>query len=414
MKKKYWLILDSYVFIWSNKDSVLIYNSLSGKSFALTITDQLSLVIDRLQVKENLYCIEISSNELVNIEIKGFIKLLRTHFCGDLLDQSISNKKPLVYIPELNINEEIDRTENLVKSDAVFGQEVVRNLSEITFYVTGECRVGCHNCDKTNKQLEWCCNENNELEINSIKNFIRKNKKNAIQRLNFFGGDLFNYSYLDELLQYLNAFNVNQQFYSHYTLLPTKASIWKYIQKDNCNLNLLIDGSFNEGLLIDAIETTLKHEIRANFNFIVEDEDQYEYISDIIEKYELSSKIQPHYNGSNLKFFKDHIYLTEEDLKKPDLSKREVFAHQALNTNDFGKLTITPDGKVYANPKFPALGTIEDEIRELVYKEMDQGSSWRRTRDMEPCSDCVYQWLCPSPSNYELAIGKPNLCHVKP
>ena len=75
---------------------------------------------------------------------------------------------------------------------------------------------------------------------------------------------------------------------------------------------------------------------------------------------------------------------------------------------------IFSDGKVYANVYHEPLGTIDDDIRELIYKEMDKGTSWRRIRDMKPCCDCVYQWLCPSPSNYELAIGKPNLCHVKP
>jgi len=25
----------------------------------------------------------------------------------------------------------------------------------------------------------------------------------------------------------------------------------------------------------------------------------------------------------------------------------------------------------------------------------------------------VYQWLCPPPSNYEIAIERPNLCHIK-
>lgn len=116
----------------------------------------------------------------------------------------------------------------------------------------------------------------------------------------------------------------------------------------------------------------------------------------------------------NYAFFNHHVFLNESDLNEIKLSKAEIFAHQALNTNDFGKLTIMPDGKVYANPHFPVLGTIEDDIRELVYKELVNGTSWRRIRDMKPCCDCVYQWLCPSPSDYELAIGKPNLCHIKP
>ena len=94
-------------------------------------------------------------------------------------------------------------------------------------------------------------------------------------------------------------------------------------------------------------------------------------------------------------------------------TKQNIFAHQALNTNDFGKLTIKSNGKVYANVYQAPIGSIEEDIRSLVYKEMSEGSSWLRLRDMQPCSDCVFQWLCPSPSDYELEIGRPDLCHVK-
>ena len=60
-----------------------------------------------------------------------------------------------------------------------------------------------------------------------------------------------------------------------------------------------------------------------------------------------------------------------------------------------------------------ALGNINDDIRELIYYELVDGKSWHRIRNQAPCIDCIYQWLCPSPSNYEIAIGRPNLCHVK-
>ena len=95
------------------------------------------------------------------------------------------------------------------------------------------------------------------------------------------------------------------------------------------------------------------------------------------------------------------------------MSKREIFAHQALNTNYFGKLTISSDGNVYSNINGKPLGTINDDVKQLILHEMENGSYWLKIRDMEPCCNCVYQWLCPSPSDYELQIGKPNLCHVK-
>ena len=58
---------------------------------------------------------------------------------------------------------------------------------------------------------------------------------------------------------------------------------------------------------------------------------------------------------------------------------------------------------------------IDGYVKDWVFQEMKQGKMWHWTRDSLPaCKECLYKYLCPSPSNYELVIGKPNLCHVKP
>jgi pseudo-rSAM protein len=72
-----------------------------------------------------------------------------------------------------------------------------------------------------------------------------------------------------------------------------------------------------------------------------------------------------------------------------------------------------PDGYVYANVNDLHLGIINDSPYSLVYREFIDGKSWLNIRKQAPCADCIYQWLCPSPSNYETVIGKPNLCHIK-
>ena len=96
-----------------------------------------------------------------------------------------------------------------------------------------------------------------------------------------------------------------------------------------------------------------------------------------------------------------------------ELSKNEIFIRQAININDFGQLTVMPDGKVYANVNTPSLGTVDDSPYSIVYKEFTNGQSWFRLRTQAPCENCIYQWLCPSPSNYETVIGQPNLCHLE-
>jgi hypothetical protein len=44
-----------------------------------------------------------------------------------------------------------------------------------------------------------------------------------------------------------------------------------------------------------------------------------------------------------------YIFIEKDELDNIDLSKNEIFMRQAFNTEDFGKLTIMPDGNVYAN-----------------------------------------------------------------
>ena len=96
------------------------------------------------------------------------------------------------------------------------------------------------------------------------------------------------------------------------------------------------------------------------------------------------------------------------------MSIKDLFAKQALNTSDFGKINVMSNGEVYANVKHPALGNIHSHsVYEIINKEIEEGRSWLRIRNQAPCNQCIYQWLCPAPSDYEIEIGRPNLCHIK-
>ena len=139
--------------------------------------------------------------------------------------------------------------------------------------------------------------------------------------------------------------------------------------------------------------------------------EEYDQIQSLIDKYQLEMKVYPWFNGNNLTFFEESVFLNKDDLLDGQWSKQEIFSHQVLNTNDFGKLSMLPNGDIYANIFFDPIGTIKNNIKQLVYKELKDGKSWRRTRDvLIPCCSCLYRYLCPSPSNYELVLKKSNMC----
>jgi pseudo-rSAM protein len=108
--------------------------------------------------------------------------------------------------------------------------------------------------------------------------------------------------------------------------------------------------------------------------------------------------------------------MTSEDLTDVPVSKTTIFRRQVLNENFFGKLNILANGDVYSNMNHEPIGNAFENdlsINEIVFNEMYDGKNWFKIRNEGVCKDCCNKYLCPSPSNYELACNKPNLCNIK-
>ena len=149
--------------------------------------------------------------------------------------------------------------------------------------------------------------------------------------------------------------------------------------------------------------------------FEVTSMDNYSQINKFIEEFGIEKhQLKPVYTGDNIDFFKENVFLTKDDILSTPLSISDFFINQSMNIFDFGKIAIMSNGDIYANVNYPILGNIHTHsIYEIISKELEEGRSWLRIRNQAPCNTCLYQWFCPSPSNYEIAIGRPNLCHVK-
>jgi pseudo-rSAM protein len=175
--------------------------------------------------------------------------------------------------------------------------------------------------------------------------------------------------------------------------------------RKNLKFNILINSGINQIKILEE----------ANFHgsiiILVYSENDYLQFSNMSELEFEDIIFIPIYNN-NISFFESEVFIDKDDIDTMQLNKKEIFIRQTLNTFDFGRLNIMPNGFVYANVNNPSLGKIDDSPYSIVYKEFTEGKSWFNIRDKKPCTDCLYQWLCPSPSNYEIAIGKSNLCHL--
>ena len=401
--KKHWLTLHPDTFLWIVDGNGLVYNAESKKQFLFIPTDEIKKICCQLLKIEKLYTIELMEEDINNTEINQWIHSLINIQSGYLTCSVEFEKRPISLKPILKVQ---DKKEYYVLQHSK-GQkgEILQNLHELTFYINGSK----YGNNEYFRQHIFPLKDNQQIQDSSkILSFIRNSRNTFLSSINLVG-DLFSYPDFERFINSISDFSVQctihimiQDILDH--LPKIKEINWS----NHIQFNILVDSPFDVSLIQDV-------SVPFSITAIVFSEEDYRQLSDIFEAYSLDGNIRyiPLYDKENLDFFESNVFVEKDELEHIGLSKDEVFMRQALNIGDFGKLIIMPDDVVYANVNKPSLGTIDDTPYSIVYKEFTEGESWFRIRDKAPCRDCVYQWLCPSPSNYEIIIDKPNLCHIR-
>lgn len=399
-----WLTLYPDTFLWMKCNTGIIYNSDNGKSFTFNCLNEIKTLCDTLVESVKLYSVELSKSQLCDSLIKEWISEIEGIEAGCLIEEGEQNKKLISYFPLLRVQEDIDQIKWNHSCNA--GGKIIENLHELVFYVNGS--VGGSN--RYFYQTLYPIKSLKMLDFEYIESFVKKSYNTRLNQVTFVG-DIVKYKNIEKLCTWV----LGIYFSVHFVLLDEdiRDSIKLFELSNSAQISFTI-------IINDIPKLQSNYEIYWRFLeketlfFPVTTEKKLDSILSYIQDAELKNyKVIPIYNGKNRHFFEKFVYMTKDELASIKLSKREIFANMTLNTHSFGKLIIMPDGKVFADVNDSALGSISDPIYDLIYREMTERKAWFRVRDMKPCCDCVYQWLCPSPGNFELVIGRPNLCHVQ-
>jgi pseudo-rSAM protein len=315
----------------------------------------------------------------------------------------VFEKRPVSLKPILKVQDKKGFYE--IKHAKGIKGEILQNLHELIFYINGS-RYGSN---EYFKQHIFPFSDCPDLDSSKIQSFIRNSRNIFLSNINLVGNP-FLYPDFEKCLNHIADFSI--QCTVHVMIqdfLDNMQKMKEINYPDKMQFKILVDHVFDISQLQDI-------SVPFSIMVFVFSEESYSQIFNFFESFSTDHNVQivPLYNGKNLDFFESNVFVEQEDLENIDLTKDEIFIRQALNIGDFGKLTVMPDANIYANVNDSLLGSIDDSPYSIVYKEFTEGKSWFRLRDEEPCNNCVYQWLCSSPSNYEIAIGRPNLCHVKP
>lgn len=406
-----WFYLEPFVFISEDNYYYLFYNTVTKESLSIGKSKNIDGIVKELQNVKKMYSIKLDKDVLLDNMVFDFVKKMQLLGFGDIMENL--HEKPIIMPPILNLQRSVER---LHEHRVPVGENVLIYLHEIVIYLNGLCLYNCKNCLKGFKQQVSCTKSEKILDFESLTKFLFSISYTGAS-VTLVGGDIFRYEKIDELLLILDGMNISYTLVSDWRNLPEDSILEKLSHFERIRLKLLIHQLDN----VSAIESLDRKigdlNIQKSWDIFVCSEEELGKAESFSSQFSHSEEVfvKPIYDGTNKSFFEEYVYIDQEELDGIELTRQNIFALQVLNTNDFGKIVIMPDGKVYANLNDAPLGNIGDPIKLLMTKELESKNSWRRTRyDLEPCSQCRFKLICPSISNYERVMNKNNLCHIRP
>ena len=401
MKNVTYLFLEPYVYISLKKDRALLYNTLNNKMLTYSKGQDEYGIIKKLNSDKNLLVVELEIKNLSPALLK-FIKTIKFHYFGDLFQSNTIKKIPVQYKKVIN-----DQTSKYTLIGN--GTEILTKIDRINIYVNSECEHNCELCKLYYKQVKYCTKikKNEVIDIAKLIIFLRPLKQRNVT-INILGGNVLKYSKLGDLISSLKILKLNKIVYLNIKNINIDMMKDKY---RDVVFNVLIDYNEVNNVIIKKLKLLINSKLNIIYNFVIKNNDNLNKVSDFIEKNKISSYVLNPIYKDNYEFFKEQVFVDKNDLENVKLNYKEIAVRSVLNTYKHGQLTIKSNGKVFSSFNSKSLGTIEDQIQAVIYKELHKGKNWLENRNSYlPCKHCIYSELCPPITEYEKFIGQKNIC----
>lgn len=409
--KKYFLYLEPYTFIFLQNEEVLVFNSINNKGQVLKNEGHLGSLLTELNEFKNMYCLEVNNDNLNDKNVQDFIKFLRNTFSGDLIENI--TKKPVIFPPKVKVQFDINSLQNSRFRN--ISEETYRLLTEVSIYLGGTNPSTSFLDLEIYRQFDYPVISNGKyIKSGDLQILFNSLKYASIQYMNLIGGNIFTYPDLSIIVNMLSSISGVKKLFTIYSDVPLNLNHYSFLKNPQFGLKVIIEFPIDIQTFLRTLDILLNSNFSYEFLFIITSVEELRMAEEIILKYNLeNSDYKPLYNNKNLEFFKNYIYINKEDIMNLAKSKKEIFINQNLNIFYFGKIKIFLDGKIYSSFSSTFIGDINTPLNQILNDEMFNSRSWLKVRNIEPCNQCVYQWLCPPPNSYEAVIGKHNLCTVK-
>lgn len=398
-----WLYLEPFVHGVVKNNHVLLYNTVNKKHLIFNDNNEIAEIVEHLIDPSNGYVYAITNNQQQSPLIRKFIDQLRKKYMGDLYQPEWSASRPFNLTPE-----------PIVKKGE---QKLKHKLHEITFHLNTRADNNLKIFKDAAKQFTfpiYSAGPSMELPIEVIQSVANQITTLPFATINFTGSNIFTSATLEKLSAIFKGTSFRLKFHIPlFQLGKDQKILLKKFDWLSIYITFPIDPEKYE-ILRDLLQNKEASK-RIECYFIIQDGTDVDMAIGLTSDLSITHTFfKPFFNGANMQFFKDNVFIYAEDLQASQPSQKQIFSRISMNENDFGKLIILPDGSVFANMNDEPLGNVTvDSIETLIQQELSSGKSWLRRRTVvEPCKNCIFHFLCPPISNYEIFLNRFNFCHI--
>ncbi len=414
------IYIEPYTHVNIKGNDCLLYNTLTGDYLVYNNRNDITKLLKRMTSKDNLNAL-IESKDLpaepgmaIFLAEAGKRNLIRWYD----YEKSDKNLRKPVSPPSL-LNLHRDRKKMLLDKERNTGRDIKQALNKINLYINNYTSKenGTNVFTQGYKQFPhplWA-KDYRELPLEDIKRLLEGLTEIAAFKLSVLGGDILQHTQWRELTAYLAPLKMKKEFFLYYREV-TETSLRK-INGDTANtaLRLVVEPGFQKDKLLACREITAKSSMETTFQFTIINEKDAEKVVEIMEMPGFGNiSVKPFYDGTNLDFFRENVFVTPADFSESVVSKKEIHARSVMNTNNYGEITVLNTGAVHADVTEKQLGTVAEAVESYLPAELLRSNGWFRVRKhAPPCKGCVFNHVCPPLSGYEKAMGRNNLCTIK-
>ena len=389
------LFLYETSFLWTNEKEGLIYNTKTKSHYHFSLSDSdINKACTDWKILDKLYS-TIYDETKVSSEFLTFSEAIISKGLGGIAEDG---EKMVSFFPQLNIIDSVEKIHN--RDDQWNSVPVLNYLSRIVAFLGGT-----FDQFEKYKQIFSPLISNELLEPSRFFAFIKECNSLSIAHIDLFVS-CWNESLIAGFADGLSDIKEKTRFFFADPYPGFNNLILEKLEKSGFTIIHLCvpDSKFNKADWVKGRE----------YRLLVRNDNDVEYWESLLgEESGVNYEFKP-IADNNLEFFRKNVFLSEEEILSQNLTKKDIFRHQALNVNQFGTFYIFPDGTIHPASDAPAIGTLEDSVHQTIIRELEENHAWRQTRRlMEPCKNCIYHDLCPSPSVYERILGVPGCTYWK-